>query len=219
MELSAGQRKAVFVLIVIVLAGLGFYLFTPIAHGTGRHPSSARSPSPRQTAATGTPAASAPVTTPAPTAAPTAAPGETGPPDIYQWLPFTQAGLDSAAAMVTRFGVAYGTFSYTQSAAAYVAPLRSMASPQLAGQISAAYVTPGVTALRVSQHQVSTGTASILSLRAFGPGSITFVVAVTERITSTNGTSQVSTDYAVTVTGGDTSWLVSDVELASAGNS
>ena len=212
MELSAGQRKAAFVLIVIVLAGLGFYLFTPLAHGTGRGAASASSPSPRQPApATSPPAATSP--------APTAAPGGTAAPDIYQWLPFTQAGLSSAAALVTRFGAAYGTFSYTQSAAAYVAPMRGMISTQLAGQIAAAYATPGVASTRVGQRQVSVATASIQSLRAFGPGSLTFVVAVTERIASTKGASQLGTDYAVTVTGDATSWQVSDVELASAGNS
>jgi len=216
MELSAGQRKAVFVLIVIVLAGLGFYLFTPLAHGTGRHASSAGSPTPQQTAATSEPTDSARAV---PSPAPTAAPGGTSAPDIYQWLPFTQAGLRSAAALVTRFGDAYGTFSYTQSASAYMAPMRSMLVPQLARQISAAYATPGVAAARVSQHQVSVAQTSILSLRAFGPGSLTFITAVTEQITSTQGTSQLSTDYAITVAGGDTSWQVNDVELASAGNS
>ncbi len=216
MELSAGQRKAAFVLIVIVLAGLGFYLFTPLAHGTGRGAASASSPSPRQPAPAGRPAASPPAAT---SPAPTAAPGGTAAPDIYQWLPFTQAGLSSAAALVTRFGAAYGTFSYTQSAAAYVAPMRGMISTQLAGQISAAYATPGVALTRVGQRQVSVATASIQSLRAFGPGSLTFVVAVTERIASTKGASQLGTDYAVTVTGDATSWQVSDVELASAGNS
>ena len=73
--------------------------------------------------------------------------------------------------------------------------------------------------MRVSRKQVSTGTAAISSLRAFGPGSLTFIVAVTQRITDTRGPSQSTVDYAVTATGSGASWQVSDVELASAGNS
>ena len=47
---------------------------------------------------------------------------------------------------------------------------------------------------------------------------LTFVVVITERITDSTGQSQQVTNYAVTLTGGGTSWQVSDIELASAGN-
>lgn len=219
MELSPGQRKAAFAVIVLVLAGLGFYLFVPTAHSVGRHAASGKSPSPGQTAAGPRPGQSPPTPTPAAAPSGTAGASGTSAPDIYQWLPFTEAGLGSAAGLVVRFGDAYGSFSYTESATRYVATMRSMVSPQLAGQISAAYATPGVASARISQRQVSAGSASILSLRDFGPTSLTFVLAVTENITSTKGGSRLSTDYAVTVSGGGTSWQVSDIELASAGNS
>jgi nucleoid-associated protein YgaU len=148
-----------------------------------------------------------------------ATPTVTQAPDIYQWLPFTKAGLSSAATVVLRFGDAYGTFSYTENAAAYVKAMQSLVTSQLAAQIAAAYATPGVAHVRTSQKQVSAGTASITSLRAYGPDSLTFVVAVTEKITATKDGGPSTTSYAVTVTGGDTSWQVSGVELASAGNS
>jgi len=120
---------------------------------------------------------------------------------------------------VVRFGDAYGTYTYTENGSAYVARLQSLASAQLARQIEAAYEAPGVAAARLDEKQVSVGTATIGSIRAFGPGSLTFVVLVTQQITRTAGRSQQATDYAVTVTGSGTGWQVTDVELASAGNS
>ena len=66
---------------------------------------------------------------------------------------------------------------------------------------------------------MSTGSAVINSLRAFGSSSITFVVTITEQITETPGQSRDSDQYAVTVAGGGSSWQVNDIELASAGNS
>ena len=71
---------------------------------------------------------------------------------------------------------------------------------------------------RTSQQQVSTGTAAIVSLRAFGPSSLTFVVNTTQHLVSSHGASNGSAQYAVTLTGSGSSWQVSDIELASAGN-
>jgi hypothetical protein len=76
-----------------------------------------------------------------------------------------------------------------------------------------------VAATRQGEKQVSVGTTTIVSIRAFGPSSLIFVARVAEQITSAADHSQQTTDYAVTVTGSGTSWQVSDVELASAGNS
>jgi hypothetical protein len=142
-----------------------------------------------------------------------------GQPDIYQWLPFTPAGLAAAASVVVKFGDLYGSYSYTQNAAAYVAPIVAITSAQLVSQIEAAYSVPGVAAARVAGEQVAVGTATIGSIRAFGPSSLTFLVQVSQQLTGTTGRSQQSTVYAVTVTGSGTSWQVTDVELASAGNS
>lgn len=202
MNPSPAVRRVAFALIVCVFAALGAYLLGPVAHrgGTpGAKPSAASSPRP-------------------PASAPSRGPDNRAA-TIYQWLPFTQAGLAAAAAIAVRFGDAYGTYSYTEDALAYVAPLRSIASAQLVGQIEAAYAAPGVTAIRRSQQQVAVGTTTVSSIRAFGPGSLTFVVGVSQQITDAAGRSQQTTDYAVTLSGSGSTWQVSDVELAAAGNS
>jgi hypothetical protein len=221
MELSAAQRRLAFALVVFALAGLGVYLFTSARHpAASTSAKSAGQPHARQTA----PAASPPAASTSPSGSSDTS--SAGPsvsslshtPDIYQWLPFTKTGLSDAAVVAVKFGDAYGTFSYTQKAAAYVATMQNLITAQLGQQIAAAYSTPGVTTLRKSRKQVSKGAATITSLRAFGPNSLTFVVAVTEQITATRDGGPTTTGYAVTVTGGDTNWQVSDIELASAGN-
>lgn len=211
MDLNAGQRKAVFGLIVVALAGLGGYMFVPRVHSgqvSGSPRAAAHSPAPRAT----------------PRATPLASPGSAAlatpsHPDIYQWLPFTQAELGSAATVVTEFGGTYGTWSYSQNATSYVATMRDLITSQLADVIAQGYSVPGVAGQRTSKKQVSTGSAVINSLRAFGASSVTFVVTITEQITDTSGRSLDSTQYAVTVVGVGSSWQVNDIELASAGNS
>jgi hypothetical protein len=217
MEMSPRHRKALFALIVLVLAGLGVYLVLPGTRGGTSSRSAAEAAShhtaprhPAQTAA-GSPAA-APGGSPAPSPSATA-------PDIYQWLPFTQAELGSAAAVVMQFSRDYGTWSYTQSASAYAGSMSSLDTPELSQVLAQGYSVPGVATARTRNRQVSAGTAVINSLRAFGPSSMTFVVTISQEITSTGGKSQVSGQYAVTATGSGSAWQVSDIELASAGNS
>ncbi len=224
MELTAAQRRIVFALVVLVLAGLGVYLFTTTGHGTAAsgaaHGGAAGQGGGGGAAA---PPASTPPATSTPVTSPPASPTVTTPtasraPDIYQWLPFTKSGLASAASVAVKFGAAYGTFSYTEKTTAYAGSMRSLITPQLSGQISAAYAAPGVASLRARRKQVSAGSARITSLRAYGPSSLTFIVSVTEQITATKGSGRLTTSYAVTLTGGDTSWLVSGLEYEGAGN-
>ncbi len=212
MELSPRQRGAVFAAVVIALAALGYYLVVPAvthSHGSARAASTPAS----------TPSAPAPATETQ--AAPTvqASAAAAGGPDIYAWLPFTQQNLAAAASVAVRFSVDYNTFTYTESATAYVGAMGGLVTSQLAGTLRAVYQTPGVAKLRTSQKQVSSGTAAISSLRAFGPSSMTFIVTAGQRLATSNGTSNASTQYAVTVTGSGGSWQVSDIELESAGNS
>ena len=211
MELTSGQRKALFALVVAALIALGIYMFVPGAHaaraGAGT-PAARHSPA-RPAAQTSAPAAAPPPSSPAPATAP----------DIYQWLPFSQAGLTSAAAVVTQFGHAYGTFSYTENAAAYVRSMQNLITPQLAQVLAADYSVPGVASQRDSKKQVSAGKAVIDSLQAFGPSSITFVVTISRETTDTSGRSRASARYAVTVTGAGTSWQVNDIEQSGLGNS
>jgi hypothetical protein len=206
-ELSPRQRTAVFIAVVAALAALGYYLVVPAV--THSH-KAASAPS-------GTPsAAGTEQTQAAPTVQASAA--AAGGPDIYAWLPFTQQNLATAASVAVRFSVDYNTFTYTESAADYTGAMGGLVTGQLAGTLRAVYQTPGVAKLRASQKQVSTGTAVISSLRAFGPSSLTFVVTAGQRLATSKGTSTASTQYAVTVTGSGGSWQVSDIELQSAGN-
>jgi hypothetical protein len=209
MELTARQRMLAFAVTVVVLAGLGFYLLWP-----GKSHPAAR-PSPR------------PVVTSSPRPAPSSTPSipaadigslPSSSVNIYQWLPFTQADLGRAAAIATEFCAYYGTYSYQESTADYVNRLKGLATGQFAQVLAEGYSTQGVASLRQKQKQVSTGSAVIDSLRAFGPSSLTFVVTVTADLSGTQGPGQQSTQYAVTVTNSDGGWLVNDIELASLGN-
>lgn len=214
MDLTASQRKAVFGLIVVVLAGLGVYMFVPATRGSAP---AAPPPSPRQSAAApaapaASPAASAASPVPVAAGTPTSA-------DIYQWLPFTQSGLAAAASVTTEFSDAYGTWSYSQNAQAYVATMRNLATPDLSQVLAEDYSVPGVASARTTRRQVSAGNAVINSLRAFGPSSITFVVTINQEITDISGRSLVTGQYAVTAASDGSGWQVNDIELASAGNS
>jgi hypothetical protein len=208
MEPTSRQRKLIFVLVVVALAGLGWYLLLPGAHAAGSGsaaPAASPAASPRR---------SSPAARPAATPAPAASAG----PDIYRWLPFTQSELGSAVTVVREFGRDYGTFSYTENAAGYVAAMRGLVTPQLSQVLARGYSVPGVATVRDSQKQVAAGSAVIDSLRAFGSSSLTFVVTITEKITGSSGRSSVTGQYAVTATGSGSSWQVSDIELASAGD-
>jgi hypothetical protein len=209
---SPAWRRVVFAVIVCVLVALGAYLIGPAAD-RDRQP--VMQPPAHRPAAAGS---SRPATSPSSPAAGTALP-QSSQPDIYQWLPFTQSGLAAAAATVTRFGAAYGTYSYAESASAYGASLRPATAASLVDQIEAAYAAPGVASARAGGKQVAVGTAVVDSISAFGPSSLTFDLQVSQRITATTGASQQSTRYAVTVTGAGASWQVTSVELATVGNS
>jgi hypothetical protein len=210
-DLSPGQKRAVFAVIVLVLVALGLWIILPKT--TSSHAGTTPTASPTPTASASVPAVTV-TQTPANT---TVSPGSGV--DIYSWLPFTQQGLTVAAAVTVKFCAAYNTFTYTESASAYVASMNGLVTPSLADSLKGVYSAPGVAGLRTSQQQVSTGGASISSLRAFGDTSLTFVVTGTQHLVSTKGTSNGSTQYAVTVTGSGTSWQVNDIELASQGNS
>ena len=219
MDLSPGQQKAVFVLVVVVLAALGYWLILPkVSHSHGQ--------------ASPTPSVAAPASAPSQgaqgsqgsqgsQAAPpsTASPAATGGADIYSWLPFTQQDLTDAAAVTVKFLVDYNTYSYTESTADYVGKMNGLITGPLATTLRGLYATPGVAKIRTDQKQVSTGTAVINSLRAFGPSSLTFIVTGTQHLVTSKGTSNGSEQYAITVTGSGSSWQVNDIQLSSVGQS
>jgi hypothetical protein len=213
MEMSPGQRKAVFALIVLVLAGLGVYLVMPAAHGASppRATPSSHAAAPRSHRPAVTPSAAV--------AGASSAPATGATPDIYQWLPFSESDLASAAAVVTQFSKDYGTWSYTQNATQYVATMNGLVTGELSQFVAEGYSVPAVANERTTDKQVSAGTAVINQLRAFGASSMTFVVTISQQITSTGGASSVSAQYAVTVASSGGVWQANDIELASAGNS
>lgn len=212
MELTPGQQRLVFAVIVLALAGLGIYLFS--ARGSHGTPAAAPSTPAAATAPAGPSAASVP-----PTLVPSATPASTvGGAEIYQWLPFTPADLSAAANTTTAFAKAYATWSYTESATSYAAAFQGLATAQEITTLKDGYSTVGLAQARTADKQVSTGSGTIDSIRSFGTGSITFVVTITNTVTSTQPAAQSNSQYAVTVVSSGTAWQVDDIELASLGN-
>lgn len=219
MDLSPAQRVLAFVGIVVVLGAMGAYLLIPgvrSALGQGHGPAAATPSASASGAAATSPATPAASTSPAtsPSPVPTGSA-----PDIYQWLPFSQADLAKAASVTEAFGAAYDTFSYRESTSGYVASLQGLATSELSATLARGYGTPGVASQRTGQQQISTARTVINSIRTFGSGSLTFVVTIFQTMHSKQGRSQDSGQYAITLTGSGASWLVNDIELASAGNS
>jgi hypothetical protein len=211
MELTRAQRVLAFIGIVVVLGGTGAYL---LISGHNHHAAATPSASPSATAHPSATSAPAPPSTPAgsPTPAGSA-------PNIYQWLPFSQADLGQAARITEAFGAAYDTYSYRESPASYAASLHGLATSQLSATLARAYSTPGVASQRAKQRQVSTGRAVVNSLRTFGPSSLTFVATIYQTLRTTQGTGQQNGQWAITVANNGGTWLVNDIEPASAGNS
>jgi hypothetical protein len=222
MDLTPAQRKLAFAAVVLVLAALGAFLIIPgtllgrgasTSHGRAvglSQPLSGASPSPGQ----GSPPPSSPGGLGS-----TPAPGTGTGPDIYAWLPFSQAGLAMASDVVRRFAAAYASYSYTQSTASYERQMNGLVTAQLAAVLGRGFGTAGVAQIRTQQKQIATGAGQITAIRGFSASSITFIVAISQKVTGTQGTKRVTTSYAVTVVGAATNWLVEDLQLASAGNS
>ena len=158
-------------------------------------------------------------TTPAAASARQARQGSGTSAGVAAWLPFTQQDLAGAGAVTARFCADYNTYSYDESASAYVGKMNGLITSELATTLRAGYTVPGVAKLRTDQKEVSTGTAVIDSLRAFGPSSLTFVVDATQHLVTSRGASDGSAQYAVTLTRSGGTWQVSDIELGAAGNS
>src|SRR5579863_3352055 len=222
MELTTGQRRLLFAVVVIALAGLGFYLVS--SRSAGGSPSAAPAPgstvtpasSSSQPATGGATAASVP-----PSTVPTATPVSTaGGAEIYQWLPFTAADLTAAAQTTVTFAGDYATWSYTEDAAAYGAKMNGLVTAQEAATLENDYGTAGVAGPRTADKQVSTGSGTIDSISSFGsnPTSITFVVTISQQVSSTQPAKSVTGQYTVTLTLSGSAWQVNDIELSGIGN-
>lgn len=221
MDLTPGQQRLVFVVVVLALAGLGIYLLN--GRESGGLPAAAPSTTPASTpvqpsAASSVPSAAAGVP---PTAVSSATPASTGSADIYQLLPFTRADLTAAANTTTAFAKAYATWSYTESATAYGATFSGLATTKEIGILESNYNSAA--AQQTAKKLVSTGSGTINSIRSIvtvpGPTSITFLVTISQHVTPAQPGATASSQYAVTVSPQGTAWLVNDIELPDLGNS
>lgn len=151
---------------------------------------------------------------PAPKAAP--APRTAAQPGIYTLLPFSQAQLGTAYTAAARASSAYETFTWTDTPAAYGNRAAAWVTPSYLTYLEQTFGNATAEAARSRAHEHSTATSSVLSIRTFGPASITFIVSITQTDPDTND----SGGYAVTTQTTDgTHWQVNDIEPAAAGNS
>jgi len=222
MELSTGQKRGLFVVLVVLLAGLGIYLIGPGRSHDGSPSASApgsASGSASGGAATTSPAnlagvpsyQVAPTTLPVPTTIQNA--------NIYDWLPFKQSDLTAAANVTLAFVKADETFSYTDTANGYGQRLSNYATGTLQQSLKETFQTglPGWQ----QQQFTSKGVGTISSITSFGGSpstSITFVVTITEQITASGTTTTKTGQYDVTTVSVGNGWQVNDIEQAGQGN-
>lgn len=136
--------------------------------------------------------------------------------NIYTLLPFSQTQLNTAYTAAARAGAAYETFTWTDTPAAYGSRAAAWVSPSYLTYLEQTFGNATAEAARARTHEHSTAASSVLSIRTFGPASITFIVSITQTDPDTND----SGDYAVTAQTADgTHWQVNDIEPAGAGNS
>src|ERR1700678_406679 len=155
MELSPGQQRLLFAVVVIVLVGLGFFLIEGRSHGTTA--ASATTPTPTPTASApsaSAPSASASATATPPATEPSATPSATaGGANIYQWLPFTQPDLTAAAKTTLAFAKDYVTWNSKETKGAYGATMASLVTAQEGATLENDFST----AAQAAGNAVSTG--------------------------------------------------------------
>ena len=164
---------------------------------------------PRQAPPPSRAASSPPATPPAPA----------GSPALAAILPFSPARLQAAVVLASRFTASWDSWSWRQPPAAWLARLLPPAAAGLRPALARAAATPGILAQRDATRQAATATPIAGQIRDLTPGSVTVAVTVRQVTTSTSGTTQAVTSFAVTLTPRRTSWAVWDIEPASAGNS
>ncbi|MGD0702459.1 MAG: hypothetical protein ABSA02_21575 [Trebonia sp.] len=215
MDLSPGQQRLLFVVVVIVLVGLGAFVIEGRSHG---NTAAAPTPTPTPTASAATSAASVAATATPPATEPAATPPATtaGGANIYQWLPFTQPDLTAAAKTTLAFAKDYVTWNSKESKAAYGASMASLVTAQEDTTLENDFAT----AARAAGNAVSTGSAAIDSISSFGsnPASITFSVTITQQVVPAQGTSVSPSQYDVTVVSTGSGWQVNNIQLFNVGN-
>jgi hypothetical protein len=216
MELSPGQQRLLFVVVVIVLVGLGFFLIEGRSHGTTAAPATTATPSPTVTASASATSAAATATPPATEPAVTPPATTTGGANIYQWLPFTQSDLTAAAKTTVAFAKDYVTWNSKESKTAYGASMASLVTAQEDTTLANDFAT----AARAAGNAVSTGSGAIDSISSFGsnPASITFSVTITQQVVPAQGTSVSPSQYDITVVSTGAGWQVNNIQLFNVGN-
>jgi hypothetical protein len=134
-------------------------------------------------------------------------------------LPLSPADLSTAIRVATGFAAAYATYSYTESPQTYLARLRPTATPELYAALTRSAATPGVLSQRTRDHEAATAQAAPEQIRAIGPASLILIVDLRQNLTTSIGPRQHTEHLAVTAAKTtDGTWLVSDIEPASAGD-
>jgi hypothetical protein len=218
MDLSPGQQRLLFVVVVIALVGLGFFLIEGGSHGTNA--ASTATPTPSASASASAASTASPATPPAvePSATPpdSAAGGDKGGANIYQWLPFDQSDLTAAAKTTLAFATDYVTWNSKESKAAYGAKMVGLVTTQEDATLEYDFST----AARAAGNAVSTGSGTIDSISSFGsnPASITFSVAIAQQVVPAKGTPASPSQFSITVVSTGAGWQVDNIELSSLGN-
>jgi len=227
MDFTPGQRRLLFVVVVIALVGLGIFVIHGRNDGNAAAPAGTPTATKSGSAATAaatssSPAASSPASSPS---AATPAATATGA-NIYQWLPFTQSDLNAAAKDALSFADVYANTSYTETKAAYTGKLAGLTTTQEAATLVSDFASPEIADTRTTDKQVATGTPTIDSINSFGPEapepagppSITFEVTIAQKLVSTSGTMTSSPEYTITTVSTANGWQVQNIQLASLGN-
>jgi hypothetical protein len=211
MQLTTGQQRALFAVLVILLAGVGIYLVGPgRTHSTTAAPPASASPAAVNSALTpqqGVPSVEiAPTPVPVPTVIKSA--------NIYDWLPFTQDELKAAANVTLAFVAADQTFNQSDSAGTYGQRLKNLVTPTFLVTLEQQFRPPGAAGM------TSRSSGTIVQVATFGanPKSITFVVTLTDQSTTGGKTTSTTTQNDVTTIAVAGGWQVNDLELAGVGN-
>jgi hypothetical protein len=220
MQLSTGQQRALFAVLVVLLAGIGIYLLGPgRSHAAGPAPAASVSPAVATSSPSPLGVPSAEVA-PTPVAVPTAIKSA----NIYNWLPFTQQDLNDAANVTLAFATDYETYTYTDTPATYgqrMAKVVTSGQGQLLPSLESGFAPPAVQQQRDQQHLVSKSSGAIARISSFGglpQATITFVVDITVAKTANGTTTTTSAPWDVTTVEVPGGWQVNNVQPDGVGN-
>ena len=135
----------------------------------------------------------------------------------YRLLPVTAGQLAAAASAAAAFTSAYGTWSYAQPPAAYLAMLRPYTAPELQAELARDAVTPGLLRQRDRQRASATATATAAVIRDIDGTTVTVIVTARQVTRPPAPGTTVVQQYAVTVVPSGSRWQAWDIEPASAG--